>query len=154
MVTAFLFAVVQTLAAASGVDRSVEYTCPGLEDFEIRVVHHVDSGGGTIRSKGTGGSIAIGIGTMQEELAPRRRPSGFRWYKSERVGAATVTYGLAVDADTVTNGQHVKRPQLQATILGAPISSTVNLAADPNDENTFLKVARTLATSRCASVGK
>jgi hypothetical protein len=152
MVTALLLALVQGVGTPHPFERTFVYTCPGLDQYEIQVVHGVDSGGGSVRRSGHGSSIGIGLGPMQEELAPRRRPPGYRWYQSERIGLATLTYGLAINADTLTNGQHVRRQSLRATIFGAPISSIVNLVADPNDETEFLAVARTLAVARCTWV--
>ena len=105
--------------------------------IEIQVLHHIDSGGGTIRSTSTGHSLGISVG-MVEELAPRRRPAGFRWYRSESIGGVTLTYGF-----------HVKSNLLRATILGAPMSAVVNLAAAPSDEALLLTVARALASSAC-----
>jgi hypothetical protein len=75
---------------------------------------------------------------MVEEAAPRLRPPGYRWYKTETIGRVTVTYGF-----------HVKSKLLQATILGAPMSSVINLAAAPTDEALLLTVARALASSAC-----
>jgi len=149
MVAAILVMLMQGPTAAPDLDRSFEYQCPGLDDFEIQVVSHVDSSGGTVGSKNTGHSLGIGLGVMQDEVVPRRRPPGYRWYKSEAIGQATLTYGLAVGREVVTDGQRVKRNLLQATILGSPISGVVNLAADPNEEAMLLTVARALAISHC-----
>lgn len=135
-----LLLLAQTLTEASDLDRKYEFQCPGLEDFEIEVVSHVDSGGGTIRSKSTGRSLGIGVGPMQAELAPRSRPTGYRWYRSESIGTATLTYGL-----------QPKKNLVQATILGAPVSSVVNLVARPDEQALLLSVARILATSQCTS---
>jgi hypothetical protein len=135
---ASLLLLAQSVAGSSGLDRTFEYQCPGLEDFQIQLVHHVDSGGGTIRSKATGRSLGIGVGPMVEELAPRRRPAGYRWYTSETVGVATVTYGLASEPNLV-----------HATIIGAPMSKVVNLAGKPEDQALLLSVARILAASQC-----
>jgi hypothetical protein len=138
MVTAGLFILMQAWMAQSSLDRVIDYQCPGLEGYEIQVVHHIDSGVGTIRSKADGRTIAMGIGPMQEHLVPRGRPAGYRSFKIESVGEATVAYGL-----------YEKTNVLQVTILNAPLSAVVNLAVAPNDEMRLLTVARTLATSQC-----
>ena len=129
-------------------ERKLDVQCPGLEGFTLQLVHGVDAGGGTIRSKATGRSIGISVGSVAES-APRRRPAGYRWYKSERIGEADVTYGLAISQDIRVNGQAMKRNVLQVTLVGAPMSQVVNLVADPTDEAMVLAVARTLATAQC-----
>jgi hypothetical protein len=126
------------LPGSSNLDRQIEFTCHGLEAYEIRVNYHVDAGGGTIRSRSDNYSIGLGLGPMMEQVVPKRRPPGFRWIKVERIGTATLRYGY-----------NVREKRLLATIVGAPVSSLVNLASRPDDTARFLSIARTLAKATC-----
>jgi hypothetical protein len=132
-------AVIFALLPGSSMERQVELRCEGLEAYEIRVDYRVDAGSGSIRSRADGYSVGLGLGPMMEQAVPDRRPPGFRWYKVERVGNATLRYGY-----------NVREKQLQATIVGAPMASLVNVVSRPGDTTRFLLIARTLATSRCS----
>ncbi len=128
------------LLHADSLDRQIEYQCPGLEDFEIRVAYHVDAGGGSIRSRDGKLSIALAVGPMIAESIPSARRSGLRWMKTEQVGNATLRYGY-----------DPKKRLLEATIRGSRMNSIVNLAAFAKDQDQFLMVARTLVGSPCKS---
>ena len=47
-------------------------------------------------------------------------------------------------------GYHVKHKVLEATIVGAPMGSLVNLASRSDDRARFVRIARTLAKPRCS----
>src|SRR5262245_45998021 len=123
----------------SELDRCFQAQCQGLEAYDIRGSYHVDFGGGTIRSKQHDVSFVFSMGTVRS-VAPSARPPGFRWYKEESLSTATIRYGLKV-----------REKQLQATIIGAPLSYRLNVFGAPGTEEEFLALLRTLAMARCAT---
>jgi hypothetical protein len=135
---ALLTVVAPSLALGSPLDREIEYRCSGLEAYEIRATYHVDAGGGTIRSKTDPFSIAFSVGPMVEELIPAARRPGLRWMKTEALGKVTFRYGF-----------DVKKKQVHATIIRAPINNIVNLAGLAKDQDRLVAIGRVLATARC-----
>jgi hypothetical protein len=112
-----------------------------LQAYEIRVDYDIDAGGGSIRSRADNYSVGLELGPMVGQTVPNRRPPGFRWFKVERVGNTTLRYGY-----------NVRKEQLQATVVNAPVAYLVNLASRPNDTARFIWIARTLAKTRCSQV--
>lgn len=126
------------VAARHRAARRFRASCRGLEMYEIDGTYDVDWGWGTLRSKTDSFHASFTIGPMTEPLIPKERPAGFRWVKEESRGNAMLRYGYNV---------HAK--QIQATLVGADLASRINLAAEPAHADTFVLVARKLATAEC-----
>lgn len=76
---------------------------------------------------------------MVAQAVPAERPAGFRTYNVERIGKVVLRYGL-----------NVRARQMQATLEGAPMNRSLSLVSHPKHADTFLAVARALATAPCS----
>ena len=119
-------------------EHPIDVKCRGLEQYEIRGTQNVDWVYGNIRARDRQVTIGFAIGSMVEEVVPAERPPGFRTFKTERIGNVLLRYGL-----------NVRDKQMQATLIGAPMCSRVNLISHPKHAEELLVLARALAVSPC-----
>ena len=115
----------------------VHFECSGLEAYDVSGNLDVDWVWGSIRARPSGRSIAFTMGLVNE-LVPVDRPAGFRSYNVEKLGSATLRYGV-----------NVKQKQIQATLTGAPLDMHVNLAAPIKQQKELLSIARVLSSAPC-----
>ena len=127
-----------TTGLASSLRRPFEVRCEGLETLHIRGTYNVDWGWGTLESARDGLRLGLYVGPLTEMLIPERRPPGFRWLKEEKIGRTVLRYGL-----------NVYENQMQATIVGKPVFTQINLAGDPKKADRFVAVVRALAAAKC-----
>lgn len=138
IVGAIVLLALSVTASASGSEYDFELRCRRLENYQIMGSYRTDSGGGTIRAKDGHVGFGISLGPMTEVLVPAERPAGFRWFKVEKVSKAIIRYGFKV-----------KEKLLQATIIGAPLNSCVNVVGRPETQEEFVALIRTLAVAPC-----
>jgi hypothetical protein len=140
MRAAFLIAllILCSKTKAGQMERQLRFDCRGLEGYDIQATYDIDWGWGKIREKNSTVVIGFVLGPMVEVLVPAERPAGFRTFKVERVGKAVLRHGY-----------YVYQKQYFATLLGAPIESTISLNTKPENSQKLLAVARVLATAPC-----
>lgn len=141
IVGAIVLLALSVTASASSFDYDFEVECRGLESYRILFSYRVDAGAGTILAKDGHTGFGLSLGPMTEELVPAERPAGFRWLKVEKVSKAVVRYGFKV-----------KEKQLQATLIGAPLRSRMNVIARPETQEEFVAVIRALAVAPCKAI--
>lgn len=133
--------VLTLVAGRSGADeRPIQFQCRGLDGYVLHGTQDVDWVAGFIRAESRDVMIGFSVGLV-EETVPARRPAGFRTFVEQRIGSVVLRHGL-----------NAREKQYQATLIGAPFSDVVNLAAPPRQEKELLAVARRLATADCRQV--